>query len=228
LFDELFRSESAPETESDRLQSARKSQSESLSDYLQRLQGLIYNVEMETGQTMVESTRIARLYGSLPRVDVQFLRKEFSRDLTFDQLVTRVGEYFKNPLDRESYEVFVRQYKMSSSSSSTPEKTGGFSHVDLKAVEPEEDGAQRPTEDVTATTGGSRKAKKKKKMKSKHGKGEESVQAVATVCTRCNVAGHSAAYCRSDAADIVKNRCYVCSDKSHRANQCPKDKSVVY
>ncbi|KAF4649827.1 hypothetical protein FOL47_001704, partial [Perkinsus chesapeaki] len=225
LLDELFRSESAPETESDKLQAAKKGSSEVLPDYLQRLQGLIYSVELETGQTMVESTRTARLYGSLPRVDVQFLRKEFSKDLTFDQLVTRVGEYFKNPLDKESYDVFVRQYKMTTSSLATPDKVGGYSHADLKAVESVDKEPHEPSSGAAAT-GGNRKSGKKK-VKSKFSNADESVKAVSTSCTRCGVVGHAAVSCRNENQDFVKGRCYSCGDKSHRANQCPKDKTKL-
>ncbi|EER01222.1 hypothetical protein Pmar_PMAR002503, partial [Perkinsus marinus ATCC 50983] len=131
ILDELFRSESTPETQCDKMQNVKKSTNETLPQFMYKLQNLFTGVEIETGQELVDSTKLTRLRGALPKVDVQFLREKFPTNLTYDQLVTRVNEYFSSAMDRECYERFVKQYRMLNA----PEKVDGYAHNDLKTVD---------------------------------------------------------------------------------------------
>ncbi|KAF4654241.1 hypothetical protein FOL47_010081 [Perkinsus chesapeaki] len=131
MFDEMFRSDFAPEAESDKMQNLKKSDKESFPEFMRRLQSAFFNVEVETGQCMVDSTKMTRMRGALPEADIQFIRSKFPRDIKFDQLVTRMGEYFSNELDKKNYETFIRSYSQLWSN----DINGGYSHANLGMME---------------------------------------------------------------------------------------------
>ncbi|EER07781.1 hypothetical protein Pmar_PMAR002357, partial [Perkinsus marinus ATCC 50983] len=216
---------STPETQCDKMQNVKKSTNETLPQFMYKLQNLFTGVEIETGQELVDSTKLTRLRGALPKVDVQFLREKFPTNLTYDQLVTRVNEYFSSAMDRECYERFVKQYRMLNA----PEKVDGYAHNDLKTVDTVVDAME---EAPSVQEGKSSKRGKKPKKATKNVVANEATanfggSVGSGSCRRCNSNGHTAENCTSENLSIFRGRCYTCADTSHQANKCTKDKSKL-
>ncbi|KAF4720315.1 hypothetical protein FOZ62_014662, partial [Perkinsus olseni] len=174
---------------------------ETLPEFMRKLQSAFFNVEVETGQKMVDSTKLTRLRGALPEVDVQFLRSRFPRDLTFDQLVTRVGEYFSNDLDKKSYETFARSYAQLWPT----DVSGGYSHANLSVANTQpKRGCWR------CNVPGHTAAKCRAPL----------TKVVSGRCYKCGYSNHSSNDCK---ADPKKLNCARCHKKGHVASVCRTD-----